>query len=47
MKKMIDFFHEKYKILIPVMVVLVLLITTFFLYKEYKFANQKNKKEEK
>ena len=43
---MIDFFHEKYKILIPVMVVLVLLITTFFLYKEYKFANQKNKKEE-
>ena len=45
MKRVIDFFHEKYKILIPVMVVLVLLITTFFLYKEYKFDNQRNKNE--
>ena len=45
MKKMVDFFHEKYKILIPAMVVLVLLITTFFLYKEYKFDNQRNKNE--
>ena len=45
MKRVIDFFHEKYKILIPVMVVLVLLITTFFLYREYKFDNQRDKQE--
>lgn len=45
MKKIINFFHEKYKLLIPIMVVLVLLITTFFLYKEYKFDNQRNKNE--
>ena len=45
MKKIVKLFHEKYKILIPIMVVLVLLITTFFLYKEYKFDNQRNKNE--
>lgn len=47
MKKIINLFSEKYKILIPIMVVLVLLITTFFLYREYKFDNQRNKEEEK
>lgn len=45
MKKIINLFLDKYKILIPIMVVLVLIITTFFLYKEYKFDNQRNKEE--
>ena len=45
MKKIINLFQEKYRILIPIMVVFVLLITTFFLYREYKFDNQRNKKE--
>ena len=47
MKKLVNLFLDKYKIMIPIMVVLVLLITTFFLYKEYKFDNQRNKNEEK
>ena len=47
MKKIINVFHEKYKILIPIMVVLVLLITTFFLYREYQFDNKRNKEEVK
>lgn len=45
MKKIIDFCKDKYKILIPIMVLLVLLITVFFLYKEYGYENTKNKKE--
>ena len=32
--------------LIPVMVVFVLLITVYFLYREYKYDNYRNKKEE-
>lgn len=46
MNKIINFCKEKYKILIPVMVALVLLFTLFFLYKEYQYDNTRNKKEE-
>ena len=45
MKNIVRFFREKYKILIPIMVVVVLLITVFFLYREYKYDNTRNKKE--
>ena len=46
MKKVIDFCRQRYKILIPIMVVFVLHITVYFLYREYKYDNYKNKKEE-
>ena len=45
MKKIINYFKQKYKIFIPVMVVFVLLVTVYFLYREYKYDNYKNKKE--
>lgn len=45
MKKMIDFCRKQYKVLIPVMVGIVLLITVFFLYREYQFDNMRNKEE--
>ena len=45
MKKIIDFFKRKYKILIPIMVVLVLLLAVYFLYREYRYDNYRNKKE--
>lgn len=45
MDKIIEFFKKRYKILIPVMVLFVLLITVFYLYKEYKYDNYKNKLE--
>ena len=45
MEKIIEFCKEKYKILIPIMVVLVLLITVYFLYKEYKYDSYCNKQE--
>lgn len=45
MKKIVKFLIEKYKILIPVIVGLVLLVTMFFLYKEYEYDNTRNKKE--
>ena len=45
MKRIIDFCKQKYKILIPVMVVFVLLITVYFLYREYKYDNYRNKEE--
>lgn len=45
MKKVIDFCKDKYKLLIPIMVVLVLGISLVFLYNEYKFDNYRNKKE--
>ena len=45
MKKIVNFLQDKYKILIPVIVGLVLLITLFFLYKEYEYDNTRNKKE--
>lgn len=45
MKKIIDFCKEKYKVLIPVMVGIVLLIAIFFLYREYKYDNTRKKEE--
>ena len=45
MEKIINFCKEKYKILIPVMVGVVLLITLFFLYKEYNYENTRKKVE--
>lgn len=45
MKKIIKFLKNKYKILIPVMVVFVLLVAIYFLYKEYKYDNYRNKEE--
>lgn len=47
MKKIIDFCKEKYKVLIPVMVAIVLVLTIFFLYREYKYDNTRNKEEVK
>lgn len=45
MKNIIAFIKQKYKILIPVMVVFVLLVAIYFLYKEYKYDNYRNKQE--
>lgn len=45
MKKIVSIIQEKYKILIPVFVGVVLLIAMFFLYKEYEYDNTRNKKE--
>ena len=45
MKEIVDFFKQRYKIMIPIMVVIVLLVTVFFLYKEYKYDNYRNKQE--
>ena len=45
MKKIIEFFKKKYKLLIPVMVFVVLLLTLFFLYRDYKYDNTRNKEE--
>lgn len=47
MKKVIDFCKRKYKILIPIMVILVLLITVYFLYREYRYDTYRNKEEAK
>lgn len=41
----IEFCKNKYKILIPFMVGFVLLITVYFLYKEYQYDNYRNKEE--
>lgn len=45
MKKIVEFVKTKYKIFIPIMVVFVLLITIFYLYKEYKYDNYRKKEE--
>ena len=45
MKNIVNFCKKKYKILIPVMVFIVLFVTIFFLYREYKYDNTRNKKE--
>ena len=45
MKNIVKFLKEKYKILIPIMVIIVLLVTIFFLYKEYIYDNTRNKEE--
>ena len=44
-EKIITFCKRKYKILIPIMVVFVLLVAVYFLYKEYKYDNYRNKQE--
>lgn len=46
MNRLIDFCKRKYRLLIPVMVIIVLLITVFFLYREYKFDNTRKKVDE-
>ena len=45
MKNIVNFFKKKYKVLIPVMVICVLFVTLFFLYREYKYDNTRNKQE--
>ncbi len=45
MKNIVNFCKKKYKILIPIMVAIVLFVTIFFLYREYKYDNTKNKKD--
>lgn len=45
MKKILDFIKKRYKILIPLMVILVLLVTVYFLYREYKYDNYRDKRE--
>ena len=45
MEKLLNYIKSKYKILIPIMVVFVLLITVYFFYREYKYDNYRNKKE--
>jgi len=44
-EKFIQFCKKQYKMLIPLMVVFVLLITIYFLYREYKYDNFRNKQE--
>lgn len=46
MNKLIEFCKKYYKILIPVMVVFVLLLAIYFVYREYKYDNYRNKLEE-
>ena len=45
MKKIVEFLKSRYKVLIPLMVVLVLLVTVYFFYREYKYDNYRNKVE--
>lgn len=45
MDKIIQYLKKNYRTLIPVMVVVVLLVTVYFLYREYKYDNYRNKKE--
>lgn len=43
MKNIINYLKDKYKIFIPIMVAIVLLVTIFFLYREYEYDNTRNK----
>lgn len=45
MKNIVNFCKEKYRILIPVMVAIVLFVTLFFLYREYQYDNTRTKEE--
>lgn len=45
MEKIVDFWKKNYRVLIPVMVVTVLLITVYFLYREYKYDTYRNKQD--
>lgn len=45
MKRIIEFFKKKYIILIPIMVLIVLFVTIYFLYREYQYDNTRNKED--
>ena len=45
MNKVFDFIKKKYKVLVPIMVVFVLLIAIYFLYREYRYDNYREKQE--
>ena len=44
MNKIIDFVKEKYKVFIPILFILVILIVGFFFYNEYKYEYTSGKK---
>ena len=44
MNKIIDFVKEKYKVFIPILFILVILIVGFFFYNEYKYEYTLGKK---
>ena len=46
MKKFIDYCKEHYKLLIPIMAVIVLIGALYFLYREYRYDNYRDKHEE-
>lgn len=45
MRKIIDYCKKEYKLLIPIMVILVLIVSIYFFYKEYQYDNTRNKHE--
>lgn len=45
MGKIIDFIKARYKVLIPIMVIFVLLVAVYFFYREYRYDNYRNKQE--
>lgn len=45
MEKLVNFWKKNYRVLIPIMVVIVLLITVYFLYREYKYDTYRNKQD--
>ena len=45
MEQIVKFCKKNYKILIPIMVVFVLLLAVYFMYREYQYDNYRNKKE--
>lgn len=46
MEKIIEYFKKEYKIIIPLVVVIVLLISIYFIYREYRYDNYRNKVED-
>ncbi len=47
MEKLMTFWKKNYKVLIPVLVVFVLLLAVYFLYREYRYDNYRNRQEVK
>ena len=47
MEKIVAFCKKNYKVLIPVMVVFVLLVALYFLYREYRYDYYRNKQDVK
>ena len=45
MKNILEYCKKNYKILIPIMAVIVLVVALIFLYREYRYDNYRNKKE--